>query len=161
MGCRVRHNIFSVCTGGLTLMPWGRCECLVWNFKRCHTPAASFVNRAVRVWSRACCNCSRRKVTRQWRHNCRVYTFVCLLFKYLVALLSDSFTVMSDFHRRLQCVMQEPCAFKFLSQRISASSVWHCDMHRTVGSLPSGAHWDKYCLHKWHCVHTARCYVAL
>jgi hypothetical protein len=125
---------------GLTLMPWARGKCLVWDFTCTHTLAASFINRAVLGQSIVATDAETRKAAK-YSSLAANYFFVPIAIETFGAVGLEASAFFSDLGRRLHYATHEPRAYTFLMQRISVA-VQRGNAACVIGSVPPCARWD-------------------
>lgn len=105
---------------GLTVQPWSRGRCLVWDFTCPDTLAPSHLNRAVLGPGTVAIDAESKKLSKYTALS-PLYHFMPVAIETLGAVGTSALTFFRDIGRRIATVTSEPRSFTFLMQRLSVA----------------------------------------
>src|SRR5664279_3005054 len=105
---------------GMTLMPWKKGRCLVWDVTCSDTLAPSHLNRAVTGPGVVATDAESHKLTK-YETISRMHCFVPIAVETLGALGDDATAFLKDLDGRIETVTKEHRATEFLMQRVSVA----------------------------------------
>jgi hypothetical protein len=129
---------------GMTLMPWKRGQCLVWDVTCPDTLASSYVNRAVTGAGAVADEAERRKRLK-YEAISRSHYFVPLAIETLGAVGEEGMIFLKELSGRIAAVTKDERSLNFLMQRISVT-VQQGNAACIIGTMSSGANCDELTL---------------
>ncbi len=126
---------------GMSLMPWKRGQCLVWDVTCPDTLAASYLNRAVNG-AGAVANEAERRKHLKYEEISRSHYFVPIAVETLGAIGEETTFFLKELSDRAAAVTKDPRSMTFLLQRISVT-VQQGNAACIIGTMSNGPNPDE------------------